>query len=49
MIKCLIVFQEVRQHLLYYKMADVSKPLGMETYVTLPPQRQKLLQELEVT
>lgn len=39
--------QEVRHHLLYYKAADIFRTYGMELYDTLPPLRQKLVQEIE--
>ncbi|XP_060076312.1 RNA polymerase II-associated protein 1-like [Ylistrum balloti] len=38
---------EVRQHLLFYKTADVSRNYGMELYDILPPLRQKLLVDIE--
>ncbi|XP_033733915.1 RNA polymerase II-associated protein 1-like [Pecten maximus] len=38
---------EVRQHLLFYKTADVSLNCGMELYETLPPVRQKLVLDIE--
>lgn len=39
--------QEVKQHILYYKTANVNQSYGMELYGTLPPLRQKLLLQLE--
>ncbi|OWF36737.1 RNA polymerase II-associated protein 1 [Mizuhopecten yessoensis] len=38
---------EVKQHLLFYKTADISRNYGMELYDTLPPSRQKLMQDIE--
>lgn len=40
------LFQELKQHLLYYKQADLEKEFGMKLYEELPSIRQEVLRKI---
>lgn len=42
----LVLFQELRQHIVHYMKADITKPFGMILFDILPDIRQRYINQL---